>query len=100
MNFVARALSSVTEFYKEINPATLSGAIDVIVVEQPNGELACTPFHVRFGKLLLLRPQDKVVEVRLNGELTDFQMKLGDQGEAFFVIESDVSRCTVCCMYG
>ncbi|RKP06020.1 Lipin/Ned1/Smp2-domain-containing protein, partial [Thamnocephalis sphaerospora] len=90
MNFVTRALSSVTEFYKEINPATLSGAIDVIVVEQPDGELSCTPFHVRFGKLRLLRPQDKVVEVRLNGELTDFQMKLGDKGEAFFVVESEV----------
>ncbi|KAI9594226.1 Lipin/Ned1/Smp2-domain-containing protein [Syncephalis fuscata] len=90
MNFVTRALSSVTEFYKDLNPATLSGAIDVIVVEQPNGELSCTPFHVRFGKLRLLRPQDKVVEVRVNGELTDFQMKLGDQGEAFFVVASDM----------
>ncbi|RKP26155.1 lipin, N-terminal conserved region-domain-containing protein, partial [Syncephalis pseudoplumigaleata] len=89
MNFVTRALSSVTEFYKDLNPATLSGAIDVIVLEQPNGELSCTPFHVRFGKLRLLRPQDKVVEVRVNGELTDFQMKLGDQGEAFFVVASE-----------
>jgi phosphatidate phosphatase LPIN len=99
MNFVTRALSSVTEFYKDLNPATLSGAIDVIVLEQPNGELSCTPFHVRFGKLRLLRPQDKVVEVRVNGELTDFQMKLGDQGEAFFVVASEVSLFMVFLMF-
>ena len=28
-----------------------TGAIDVIVVQQEDGTLRCTPFHVRFGKL-------------------------------------------------
>ena len=55
------AVSAVGTFYTEINPATLSGAIDIIVVRGPNGELVSSPFHVRFGKLKLLRPQDKVV---------------------------------------
>ena len=54
-------MSSVNQFYREINPSTLSGAIDVIVVEQPDGKLACSPFHVRFGKLCVLRPQEKRV---------------------------------------
>ena len=49
------------EFYNDINPATLSGAIDVIVIRQPDGSLKCSPFHVRFGKLSLLRPKEKVV---------------------------------------
>jgi len=89
MQFVGRVVSTVTEFYKDINPATLSGAIDVVVVEQPDKELRCSPFHVRFGKLKLLRPQEKVVEVRVNGELTDLQMKVGEAGEAFFVNETD-----------
>eukprot|EP00833_Pecoramyces_ruminatium_P004335 jgi/Orpsp1_1/1178367/evm.model.c7180000065007.1 len=89
MQFVGRVVSTVTEFYKDINPATLSGAIDVIVVEQPDKELKCSPFHVRFGKLKLLRPQEKVVEVRVNGELTDLQMKVGEAGEAFFVVKTD-----------
>ena len=65
MNFVGRVISSVsttvTEFYKDINPATLSGAIDIVVIEDEKGELACSPFHVRFGKLQLLRPQEKTV---------------------------------------
>jgi len=39
----------------------LSGAIDVIVIEQENGDLACSPFHVRFGKFSLLLPSEKKV---------------------------------------
>lgn len=89
MQFVGKVVSTVTEFYKDINPATLSGAIDVVVVEQPDKELNCSPFHVRFGKLQLLRPQEKVVEVRVNGEPTDLHMKVGEAGEAFFVVKSE-----------
>ena len=48
-------------FYTDINPSTLSGAIDVVVIENEQGEYACSPFHIRFGKLKLLRPQEKVV---------------------------------------
>ncbi len=59
MQSVYKLVSTVNQFYREINPSTLSGAIDVIVVKQPNGELACSPFHVRFGKLSVLRPQEK-----------------------------------------
>ncbi|KAG0250852.1 hypothetical protein BG011_008035 [Mortierella polycephala] len=89
MYSVGNFFSTVTKFYNEINPATLSGAIDIIVVQQANGDLACSPFHVRFGKLSVLRPQEKVVEVRVNGEVIAFPMKVGDAGEAFFVLETD-----------
>jgi phosphatidate phosphatase LPIN len=61
MDYLGRMISSTIEFYKDLNPATLSGAIDVVVVEQPDGTLACSPFHVRFGKISLLRPQEKQV---------------------------------------
>ncbi|KAG0355336.1 Lipin/Ned1/Smp2-domain-containing protein [Gamsiella multidivaricata] len=90
MQSVGSFFSSVTKFYSELNPATLSGAIDVVVVEQPNGDLACSPFHVRFGKLSILRPQEKVVEVTINGRVVDFPMKVGDAGEAFFVFETEL----------
>ncbi|KAI9143169.1 Lipin/Ned1/Smp2-domain-containing protein [Paraphysoderma sedebokerense] len=86
---VSSIFSTVTEFYKDINPATLSGAIDVVVVQHKNGELSCSPFHVRFGKLKVLRPHEKVVEVLVNGEPVEFPMKVGEAGEAFFVIESE-----------
>jgi phosphatidate phosphatase LPIN len=44
-----------------MNPATLSGAIDVIVVEQPDGTLLSTPFHVRFGKYGVFSYENKVL---------------------------------------
>jgi hypothetical protein len=62
---LSNLISSVSKVYNELNPATLSGAIDIVVVEQPNGELACSPFHVRFGKLSLLMPQEKKVRISL-----------------------------------
>ena len=55
MESLKRVVSGVREFYAGINPATLSGAIDVIVVRQPDGTLLSTPFHVRFGKVSVLR---------------------------------------------
>jgi phosphatidate phosphatase LPIN len=66
----------------------LSGAIDVIVVENEHGELSCSPFHVRFGILQLLRPSQKKVDFIINGKMTNLPMKLGDGGEAFFVFEA------------
>ncbi|CAJ0649797.1 3377_t:CDS:10 [Entrophospora sp. SA101] len=89
MQSVYRLVETVNQFYREINPATLSGAIDVVVVQKPNGELACSPFHVRFGKLLVLMPQEKKVEITVNGKVVDFPMKIGEAGEAFFVFETE-----------
>ncbi|ORY77053.1 Lipin/Ned1/Smp2-domain-containing protein [Protomyces lactucae-debilis] len=89
MNLVGRAIGSVSKTWNSINPATLSGAIDVIVVEQQDGDLACSPFHVRFGKFQLLRPSEKKVEFRINEEKVEYGMKLGDGGEAFFVFQTD-----------
>ncbi|KAI9015046.1 Lipin/Ned1/Smp2-domain-containing protein [Gaertneriomyces semiglobifer] len=86
---VVSAVSAVNAFYSEVNPATLSGAIDVVVVQYPDGELVCSPFHVRFGKLKLLRPHDKTVEVYINGQKTNLLMKVGEAGEAFFVVETE-----------
>lgn len=40
--------------------ATLSGAIDVIVIESNDGYIS-TPFHVRFGKFQLFRSKEKIV---------------------------------------
>ena len=49
------------DFYSEINGATLTGAIDVIVVEQDDGSLISSPFHVRFGKMGVLKAREKIV---------------------------------------
>ncbi|KAK5663729.1 hypothetical protein OQA88_4160 [Cercophora sp. LCS_1] len=88
MQYVRNLSDSVSTAWNSINPATLSGAIDVIVVEQEDGTLACSPFHVRFGKFSLLRPYEKKVEFKVNGVKQDYSMKLGEGGEAFFVFET------------
>lgn len=129
MQYVGKFVSTVyNTITPNINPATLSGAIDVIVVERTvnveeqvevdaqgnvlseseqgklpeherkyktvkrqTTELASTPFHVRFGKMSVLRPGERKVTLHLNNS-TDplpFAMKVSDSGEAFFVLEID-----------
>uniref|UniRef100_A0A8C7RD88 phosphatidate phosphatase n=1 Tax=Oncorhynchus mykiss TaxID=8022 RepID=A0A8C7RD88_ONCMY len=93
MNYVGQlagqVLVTVKELYKGINQATLSGCIDVVVVRQPDGTFHCSPFHVRFGKLGVLRSKEKVIDIEINGEPVELHMKLGDNGEAFFVQETE-----------
>uniref|UniRef100_A0A8C7EF54 Lipin N-terminal domain-containing protein n=1 Tax=Nothoprocta perdicaria TaxID=30464 RepID=A0A8C7EF54_NOTPE len=99
MNYVGQLAGqvfvTVKELYKGLNPATLSGCIDIIVVRQPDGNLQCSPFHVRFGKMGVLRSREKVVDIEINGEAVDLHMKLGDNGEAFFVQEMDNDQVRV-----
>uniref|UniRef100_A0A8D0AAY0 phosphatidate phosphatase n=1 Tax=Sander lucioperca TaxID=283035 RepID=A0A8D0AAY0_SANLU len=98
MNYVGQlagqVLVTVKELYKGINQATLSGCIDVIVVRQPDGTFQCSPFHVRFGKLGVLRSREKVIDIEINGEPVELHMKLGDNGEAFFVQETEQHNVT------
>uniref|UniRef100_M4AQN7 phosphatidate phosphatase n=1 Tax=Xiphophorus maculatus TaxID=8083 RepID=M4AQN7_XIPMA len=93
MNYVGQlagqVLVTVKELYKGINQATLSGCIDVVVVRQRDGTYQCSPFHVRFGKLGVLRSKEKVIDIEVNGDPVDLHMKLGDNGEAFFVQEAE-----------
>ncbi|KAI5864911.1 LNS2-domain-containing protein [Durotheca rogersii] len=89
MQYVRNISDSVSTAWNSINPATLSGAIDVIVVQHEDGTLCCSPFHVRFGKFSLLRPYEKKVEFRVNGAKQEYAMKLGEEGEAFFVFETN-----------
>ncbi|TRY59662.1 hypothetical protein DNTS_027403 [Danionella cerebrum] len=96
MNYVGQLAGQVfvqvKELYRGLNPATLSGCIDVIVVRQPDGSLHCSPFHVRFGKMGVLRSREKVVDIEINGEPVSLHMKLGENGEAFFVKETECSE--------
>lgn len=61
MNYLGKFISNFRHVYNEINPATLTGAIDIVVVEQPDGTFTCSPFHVRFGKIGVLRSREKIV---------------------------------------
>jgi len=85
MSFFGNIVKNVKEFYSEINAATLTGAIDVIVVEQEDGTFKCSPFHVRFGKMGVLKAKEKIVDIEINGNEVSLKMKLDDTGAAFFV---------------
>lgn len=65
MNYVGQlagtVFGTVKGLVQGLNPATLSGGIDVLVVKQVDGSFRCSPFHVRFGKLGVLRSREKVV---------------------------------------
>jgi len=86
MDIISNFLDSVHGSL-QINPSTFSGAIDIIVVEQPDGSFKSTAFHVRFGKVGagVLKPRGKIVRISVNeGPKLPFKMVLSEQGEAFF----------------
>lgn len=72
--FAETVFVTVKELYRGLNPATLTGGIDVIVVRQPDGSFQCSPFHVRFGKLGVLRSKEKVVSPFLFMSLSPFHL--------------------------
>ena len=76
MNYIGKFISNFRDFYNEINAATLTGAIDVVVVQQPDGSFNCSPFHVRFGKLGVLRSREKVVSTYLYLNLLILEVKI------------------------
>ena len=60
MELIGKVFSNFKAYYNGINGATLTGAIDVIIVQQEDGSFMSSPFHVRFGKLGVLRSREKV----------------------------------------
>ncbi|KAL2249609.1 UNVERIFIED_CONTAM: Phosphatidate phosphatase PAH2 [Sesamum indicum] len=67
------------------------GAVDIIVVEQPDGSYKSSPWYVRFGKFQgVLKTKEKVVSISVNGVEADFHMYLDHKGEAFFLKEVDI----------
>ena len=54
MNFFTQLFTSF-----DINPSTLSGAIDIIAIRQPNNTVKTSPFYVRFGKMKVFMAHKK-----------------------------------------
>lgn len=60
--FLSRVFSGIYSAYNNLNGATLTGAIDIVVIRHKDGSLRCSPFHVRFGKTGVLSSSEKVHE--------------------------------------
>jgi len=88
MQTIGKIVNSMSDAL-EFNQATLSGCVDIIVVRQPDGTLKSTPFHVRFGKLKILKSRNTLVTISVNSEKTNLKMVLGEAGEGFFEEEQE-----------
>ncbi|GLT46985.1 hypothetical protein SLA2020_207080 [Shorea laevis] len=67
------------------------GAVDIIVVEQPDGSFKSSPWYVRFGKFQgVLKSKEKAVNVSVNDVEANFHMYLDHKGGAHFLRELDV----------
>ncbi|KAK0424101.1 hypothetical protein QR680_008502 [Steinernema hermaphroditum] len=91
MEYAYRFVRNAKYLYNTMNPANLSGAIDVIVVEQPDGAYLSTPIHCRFGKIDVFNTDEKYVDITINGKKIDLRMKLGEDGAAVFVETAEES---------
>ncbi|KAL2512647.1 Phosphatidate phosphatase PAH2 [Abeliophyllum distichum] len=71
------------------------GAVDIVVVEQPDGSYKSSPWYVRFGKFQgVLKTKEKVVSISVNGIEANFHMYLDHKGAAYFLREVDVEEGT------
>ncbi|KAJ0975992.1 hypothetical protein J5N97_017957 [Dioscorea zingiberensis] len=62
------------------------GAVDIIIVQQPDGSFKSSPWYVRFGKFQgVLKTKEKVVNIYVNGTKAGFHMYLDHKGEAYFL---------------
>ena len=68
MNVIYSVKDYVTNVF-DFNQAAVSGAIDIAAVQQDDGSIRCTPFHVHFGKLEV--PKKRFFDVALLGWLTE-----------------------------
>ncbi len=62
-----------------------SAANDVVVVRHQDGTLHSSPFNVRFGKVKVINPGEKVVMIEVNGKVTSAVMKMGPDGVAYWL---------------
>jgi phosphatidate phosphatase PAH1 len=62
-----------------------TGAIDVVAVRDSQGNLSCSPFHVKLNKPAQKGDCCRIVKLTVNSKDVALSMKIGSAGEAFFV---------------
>ena len=65
------------------NPTLVSGAMDILVIKQPNGSFKGTPLRVKFGQWSILKPKEKEVILKINDKIVNIPIKLNESGEAY-----------------
>lgn len=70
------------------NKSVLSGAMDMLVVKQPNNSFKTTPLRVRFSQFQILKAKEKIVQLTVNGVLIDIPLRLSEHGEVYTMHEN------------
>lgn len=99
MNVVGKVGSLIAQgVYTVSTPIhPFGGAVDIIVVQQPDGSFRSTPWYVRFGKFQgVLKGAEKIVRIEVDGVEADFHMLLDNSGEAYFLREISSGRDSEC----
>ncbi|KAG9148107.1 hypothetical protein Leryth_003684 [Lithospermum erythrorhizon] len=69
------------------------GAVDIIVVEQPDGSYKSSPWYVKFGKFQgVLKANEKIVSMNVNDVDLDFHMHLDNKGDAYFLHKNNLEE--------
>ncbi|XP_074349826.1 phosphatidate phosphatase PAH1 [Apium graveolens] len=99
MNVVGKVGSLIAQgVYTVSTPIhPFGGAVDIIVVQQPDGSFRTTPWYVRFGKFQgVLKGAEKIVRIEVDGVEADFHMLLDNSGEAYFLREISSGKDSEC----
>lgn len=91
MGVVNKIFTSVSEMYNSMNPLTLSGVNDVIVIKRKDGSFKCSPFQLRFSKLQFNHSKSQIVHLFINGQMTDVNMTITPQGDLYFEETVDIN---------
>ena len=84
-SYISRGVSTVSG---SVRP--LGGAVDIVIVEQPDGSFKSSPWYVRFGRSRgVLRTEDRLISISVNGEEANFHMFMDYKGRAFFLREAE-----------
>ena len=67
----------------------LSGAMDIITIQTPEGKFKSSSFHVRFGSLKVIKSYEKIIEIYVNGNKTGVTMTLSHSGDAYFIYDEE-----------
>lgn len=92
MGVVKSIFTTVSGLYNNINPITLSGVNDVIVIKGKDGIFRCSPFQLRFSRLKFTSTRNQV-HIIVNGKLTEINMTVTSQGDLLF--EQEVIKDSV-----
>lgn len=96
MGVISKIFTNVSEIYNIVNPLTLSGVNDIIVIKRKDGTYHCSPFQLRFSRLQFINSKSQIVHLFINGQITDVNMTITSQGDLYFeeAVDFDVSYLT------